>query len=60
MDLKTFYSDLRPEVREELAGYLVKIYEVRASGNKPYILNVYDELEARAVERFLQRRRMRK
>lgn len=55
-----FDPDLRPEVREELAGYLVKIYEVRATGNKPYILNLYDELEARAVERFLQRRRARK
>lgn len=55
-----FDPDLKPAVREELAGYLVKIYEVRATGNKPYILNVYDEQEARAVERFLSRRRARK
>jgi hypothetical protein len=55
-----FDPELRPEIREELTGYLVKIYEVRASGNRPYILNVYDEQEARAVERYIQRRRMRK
>jgi hypothetical protein len=55
-----FDPALRPELREELTGYLVKIYEVRATGNKPYILNVYDEKEAQAVERYLQRHRMRK
>ncbi len=55
-----FAPDLRPEIREELAGYLVKIYEVKASGNTPFILDVYDEQETRAVERFLRRRRERK
>lgn len=39
--------------------YLKRIYEVRATGNRPHIVNVYDEDEARAVERFLRRRRMR-
>ncbi len=55
-----FDPELRPEVREELAGYLVKIYEVKAAGNTPYILDVYDEQEVRAVDRFLRRRRERK
>ncbi len=55
-----FDPELRPEVREELAGYLVKIYEVKAAGNTPYILDAYDEQEVRAVDRFLRRRRERK
>jgi hypothetical protein len=55
-----FDPGLRPEIREELAGYLVKIYEVKAGGNTPLILDVYDEQEGRAVDRFLRRRRERK
>lgn len=55
-----FDPELPETARDELTEYLTHIYEVRATGNKPYILNVYDDQEALAVERFLARRRARK
>lgn len=55
-----FPKDLEERLKEELISYLKQIYQVRATGNQPYILNVYDKDEAQAVERFLRRRRMRK
>lgn len=59
-NILNFSRDLDERIKEELIDYLKQIYEVRATGNHPYILNVYDEQEARAVERFLSRRRARR
>lgn len=59
-NILNFSRDLDERTREELTDYLKKIYEVRAAGNRPYVLNVYDEQEAQAVERYLQRYRRSK
>lgn len=55
-----FTKDLDERAKKELAVYLKRIYEVRATGNTPYILDIYDQNEARAVESFLRRRRAKK
>ena len=52
-----FSTDLDERARTEIADYLKKIYTVRQTGNTPYIIDVYDEKEARAVEAFIRRRR---
>ena len=58
-NILNFPGDLDERTKGELTDYLKQIYEVRAAGNRPYVLNVYDEQEATAVERFLSRRRAR-
>ncbi|GAF73808.1 unnamed protein product [marine sediment metagenome] len=54
-----FSNSLDDRTKEDLTDYLKRIYEVRATGNHPYILNVYDEKEAKAVEQYLRRYRLR-
>lgn len=44
-------------IKKELIEYLKRIYEIKGTGNIPYILNVYDDKEARTVENYLKRRR---
>jgi hypothetical protein len=52
--------NLEQQTRDELVGYLKKIYTIRAKGNVPCILDLYDELEWKAVENFLKKSRARK
>ncbi|KKM94583.1 hypothetical protein LCGC14_1196820 [marine sediment metagenome] len=49
--------DLDEKTKLELTDYLKQIYTIRSTGNQPYIFNLYDELEAKAIERFLKKRR---
>ena len=59
-NILNFPGDLDERTKEELADYLKQIYEVRATGNRPYVFSLYDENEARAVERYLRRHRREK
>ena len=54
-----FVTGLDERIKAEIAGYLKKLYAVRAKGNTPYVIDVYDENEVRAVEAFIRRRRAR-
>ena len=55
-----FAPDLEGYSKDEMIGYLKKIYEIKMKGNMPYILDLYDETESRAVENYLKRLRMSK
>ena len=57
INILNFDPELDIHVKEELGGYLKQIYKIRATGNVPHIINVYDDDEARAVERYLSRHR---
>lgn len=53
-----FTEELNELSKAELLGYVRKIYDIIARGNTPYILDLYDESESKAVERFIKQRRM--
>ena len=59
-NILNFPRDLDERSKEEIINYFRRIYEIRATGNMPYILNVYDEQEAHAVDNFLRRYRKKK
>ena len=54
-----FATGLDERVRAEITEYLRKLYKVRSTGNMAYVIDVYDEKEAKAVEAFIRRRRAR-
>ena len=54
-----FAADLDERIRAEITEYLRKLYKVRSTGNVAYVIDVYDETEAKAVEAFIRRRRAR-
>ena len=59
-NILNFSRDLDEKIKDELTDYLKQIYEVRATGNQPYVFSLYDENEARAVENYLRRHRRKK
>jgi len=52
--------DLEETTREEIGDYLREVYRIRAAGNKPLVVEVYDDGEIRAVSNFLKRHRVKK
>ncbi len=46
--------------RDEIVSYLQKIYEIKSKGNHPYVVDLYDESESRAVDNYIKRLRSRK
>lgn len=52
--------DLAERTRDDLSQYLRQIYRIRAAGNTPVVLEVYDDGEARAVENYLKRLRAKR
>jgi len=60
INLLNFSRDISEPIREELGGYLKRIYEIRSRDNVPHIVDVYDEGEARAIENYLRRHRQEK
>ena len=55
-----FDPGLDERAKTELTDYLKRIYEIRSTGNQPYIFNLYDTQEAKLVESFLKRHRKQK
>jgi len=53
-------EDLPDQEKKTLASYLKAVYEIRATGNEPFILETYDEGEQRAIMNFLKKYRMKK
>jgi len=46
--------------RDEIATFLKKIFEIKAKGNHPHLLDLYDEAESRAIDSYLKRLRSRR
>jgi len=55
-----FAPNLNEHSKAELMSYVRRIYEIKLKGNTPYILDLYDDSESRAVERFLTQLRGRR
>jgi hypothetical protein len=57
-------AELSPELdsgtRKELSGIFRKVFDIKSRGNMPLVVDVYDEKEARAIDRMIKRYRQTK
>jgi hypothetical protein len=63
-NILNFPKDMPEKEKEALGGYLSEVYAIRASGNTPLVVEIYDENEARVLKKridaFLKEMRSKK
>ena len=57
-------AELSPDIdsgtRKELSRYFKKVFDIKSRGNTPLVVDVYDEKEARAIDRLIKKYRQSK
>ena len=52
--------EIDPSTRKEISGYFRRVFDIKARGNTPLVVDLYDENEARVIERLIKKHRQSK